>query len=40
MKEKGLSAKGEKAESPNASTGIEAPAQGGKAGDGSSPSMH
>ncbi|NWG31822.1 MAG: YihA family ribosome biogenesis GTP-binding protein [Rhodocyclaceae bacterium] len=38
-KEKGPSAKGEKAESPNASTSVEAPAQGGKAGDGSSPSM-
>ncbi len=39
-KEKGPSAKGEKAESPNASTGVEAPAQGGKAGDGSSPSKY
>ncbi|MFN6961668.1 MAG: ribosome biogenesis GTP-binding protein YihA/YsxC [Rhodocyclaceae bacterium] len=39
-KEKGPSAKGEKAESPNASTGVEAPAQGGKAGDGSSPSAY
>lgn len=38
QKEKGPSAKGEKAESPNASTGVETPAQGGKAGDGSSPS--
>jgi len=37
-KEKGLSAKGEKAESPNTSTSIEAPAQGGIAGEGSSPS--
>lgn len=37
-KEKGPSAKGEKAGSPNASTSVEAPAQGGKAGDGSSPS--
>lgn len=40
LKEKGPSAKGEKAESPNASTSVEAPAQGGKAGDDSTPSMH
>jgi GTP-binding protein len=37
-KEKGPSAKGEKAESPNTSTSIEAPAQGGIAGEDSSPS--
>lgn len=38
QKEKGLPAKGEKAGSPNASTSVEAPAQGGIAGEGSSPS--
>lgn len=38
-KEKRPSAKGEKAEGPNAVTGITAPAQGGKAGDDSSPSI-
>lgn len=37
-KEKGPSAKGEKAEGPNTSTGVEAPAQGGIAGEDSSPS--
>lgn len=36
-KEKGLSAKGEKAESPKTSMSIEAPAQGGKAGEDSHP---
>lgn len=36
-KEKGSPAKGEKAEDPNASMSTEAPAQGGKAGEGSSP---
>lgn len=38
QKEKGSSAKGEKAEDPNTSMSTEAPAQGGKAGEGSSPS--
>ena len=38
QKEKGSSAKGEKAEDPNTSISIEAPAQGGKAGEDSSPS--
>lgn len=38
QKEKGPSAKGEKAEDPNISTNAEIPAQGGKAGEGSSPS--
>ena len=38
-KEKGSSAKGEKAEDPNASISTEAPAQGGKAGEDSSPSI-
>jgi len=37
-KEKGSSAKGEKAEDPNARTSVQAPAQGGKAGEDSSPS--
>jgi GTP-binding protein len=38
LKEKGSSAKGEKAEDPNTSMSTEVPAQGGKAGEGSSPS--
>lgn len=38
QKEKGPSAKGEKAEDPNTVTSVTVPAQGGKAGDDSSPS--
>ena len=40
QKEKGSSAKGEKAEDPNTAASATVPAQGGKAGDGSSPSEY